>query len=507
MNFAQLAVEAIDRFGEYQSDYFEGQWFTNLQMLKRGQTLATKLQSLGVNSGDRVLVMMHSCMEVPNAFHAIARLGAVSIPIMPQLVAREVRYILENSGAHTAITSPQLAPVVAEASAGLEGFKQVLSFGDSSVDSCNIEDCFDTEEPLSSMADCSRDDLAVLVYTSGTTGNPKGVMLSHGNLIENARAVGQMFDLPPDYRTMMVLPMSHVYGILLMNMANLLGGASAMLPWFDTERALSTIQDFKVQRCSLVPAMMVAMLQHPNRDKYDYSTLERVNGGSAPLPEEVRLAFEAAFDCKVFDGYGQSEATCAVTAFKDGEEFVTGSCGAPVPGVEVCVQDDENNILPSGETGEICTRGPSVMLGYWNNEEATSKAIIDGWLHSGDIGHIDENGYVHITDRKKDLIIKGGENISPREIEEAICKLDGVVEASVYGVPDEKFQEEIAASVICSPSACVDESCVQQHVAQHVNKFKIPKYVEFPEQLPRNSNGKVLKRTLKDQWQSKGPMS
>ena len=147
------------------------------------------------------------------------------------------------------------------------------------------------------------------------------------------------------------------------------------------------------------------------------------------------------------------------------------------------------------------------MLGYWNNAEATSNAIIDGWLHSGDIGHMDEQGYLHITDRKKDLIIKGGENISPREIEEAICRMEGVVEASVYGVPDARFQEEIAASVICGPQVNLDATIVQQHVAQHVNKFKIPRYVEFPSQLPRNSNGKVLKRTLKEQWQSKGTIS
>ena len=298
MNFANLAVEAIEKFGEYPSDFFEGTWYTNTEMVARGKSLATRLQSLGVGPGDRVLVMMHSCMEVPNAFQAIARLGAISIPIMPQLVANEVRYILEDSGAHTAITSPMLAPVVSEASQGLSGFKQVLTFGESDVESLNIDNCFEEQE-YESIAECSADDLAVLVYTSGTTGNPKGVMLSHGNLIENARSVGAMFDLPRDYRTMMVRPMSHVYGILLMNMGFLLGGASAMLPWFDTERALQTIQDFKVERCSLVPAMMVAMLQHPNRDQYDYSSLERISAGSAPLPEEVRVAFEQAFSCRV----------------------------------------------------------------------------------------------------------------------------------------------------------------------------------------------------------------
>ena len=201
------------------------------------------------------------------------------------------------------------------------------------------------------------------------------------------------------------------------------------------------------------------------------------------------------------DGYGQSEATCVVSGYSLDTDPVPGSAGPPIPGVELCVQDDDNQQLPERATGEICVRGPNVMKGYWKNPEATAATVIDGWLHSGDIGHIDENGFVYITDRKKDMIIKGGENISPREIEEAIVKMPEVAEVSVYGVPDEKFQEEIAATVVRMPETNVTEDQIREAAASYVTKFKIPKYVTFTDALPRNSNGKILKRTLRDQWQ------
>jgi long-chain acyl-CoA synthetase len=202
----------------------------------------------------------------------------------------------------------------------------------------------------------------------------------------------------------------------------------------------------------------------------------------------------------VADGYGQSEATCAVTSFRDDEEIVPGSAGRPIDGVEVCVMDDDLKVLGPNQTGEICIRGSIVMNGYWNNPQATAQTIIDGWLHSGDIGHMDENGYVFITDRKKDMIIKGGENISPRQIEEAIHKHPAVAECAVFGVPDERFQEEIAAAVVLKPGQRVTAEEIQALALQHVSKFKNPRFVLFRDQLPKNSNGKILKRKLREEW-------
>jgi len=505
MNTAQLAIDALDRFGEYESQYFEGRWYTNVELMRRAGALASVLQDRGVKPGDRVVVMMHSCLEVPHAFHAIARIGAVIVPLMPQLIAHEVRFIIEDSGAQTVITEPELAPRVVEATQGIAGFRQTLVCGETQLLGCeNLKPLIEAAAPMQTLCDREPNDLAVLVYTSGTTGHPKGVMLSHGNLVSNIEAVAALFDLPRDHRSMMVLPMSHVYGMLLMNLGALMGGVNTMLRRFDPEAALRTIDEFKVERCSLVPTMLVNLIHHPRRANYDVSSLKVVSAGSAPLSEEVRREFERLFDCRVVDGYGQSEATCAVTAFQDEEPFVVGSVGRAVPGVELCVQDDAGQPLPTGQTGEICIRGPSVMLGYWNNEQATRETIVDGWLHSGDVGHMNERGYLFITDRKKDMIIKGGENISPREIEEALYRLPGVAEAAVYGVPDPMFQEEIAATIVVKRGQMVTAADVREHAGLYVTRFKVPKYVLFEEALPKNSNGKVMKRALREAWKE-GP--
>ncbi|MCA9180636.1 MAG: AMP-binding protein, partial [Planctomycetales bacterium] len=487
MNVAQLAIDGLERFGEYNSLFFEGRWYSNFQLMEDYCKLASVLRDLGIKPGDRVVVMMASCPEVPAAFHALARLGAVVVPLMPQLLAREVAYIVENSGAQFVITSADLAPRIAEATADIDGFRQILTIDESGLPACtNLAPLLASASPLTTLCTRSERDLALLVYTSGTTGHPKGVMISHGNLIDNTHAAAKRLDWPPDLRSMMVLPMSHVYGILIMNLGAVLGGVNALLRKFSVEQAFQTIQDFKVERCSLVPTMMVGMIHHPEREKYDVSSLERITGGSAPLTEEVRRRFEELFHCRVYDGYGQSEATCAVCAYENDEPFVQGSAGRPLAGFDVCVQDDDNQIVPVGQTGELCFRGPSVMLGYWNNEEATRRTIIDGWLHSGDIGHIDQRGYMYITDRKKDMMIKGGENISPREIEEIICQLAGVAEVAVLGVPDETYQEEIAAYIVPQAIDLLTREQVLEFLAPQINKFKLPKYINFVPQLPKN---------------------
>lgn len=501
MNVAQLAIDALDRFGEYNSTFFEGSWYSNFQLMESYCKLAEVLQDQGVQPGDRVVVMMASCLEVPAAFHALARIGAIIIPVMPQLVAREVAYIIENSGAEVVITSPDLAPRVVEATQNLSNFRKILVAGEAHHPLCeNLEPRLAQANPLNAICDRRDSDLALLVYTSGTTGHPKGVMISHGNLISNTQAVAKFFDWPRDQRSMQVLPMSHVYGILLMNLGSVLGGVNTMLRKFCVEKALETIQDFQVERCSLVPTMMVGMIHHPEREKYDVSSLKLVTGGSAPLSEEVRRKFAELFDCRVYDGYGQSEATCAVCGYQNDETYVVGAAGRALPGFEVCIQNDQNQTLHAGETGELCVRGPSVMQGYWKNEQATRDAIIDGWLHTGDIGHIDEQGYIYITDRKKDMIIKGGENISPREIEEILFQLPGVAEVAVVGVPDPTYQEEIAAYFVLKPGTQLTEEQVREFAGKQLNRFKIPKYLVFQPQLPKNSNGKVLKRTLREEW-------
>jgi long-chain acyl-CoA synthetase len=285
-----------------------------------------------------------------------------------------------------------------------------------------------------------------------------------------------------------------------MNLGSVTGAITAYLKWFDAVAALAAIEKYQIERAALVPTMLINLSHCPEREKYDTSSLKIITAGSAPLSEEIRLEFQRLYDCRVADGYGQSEASCVVAAYQDDEPVVPGSCGRALPGVTVSVMDDTGRQLPPGETGEICTQGDLVMQGYWGDERATRETIVDDWLHSGDVGHLDENGYLFITDRKKDLIIKGAENISPREIEVAIYGHSAVAECAVFGVPDTKYQEEIAAAIVLKPDQAASAEEISQHVLKYVTKFKKPAFIEFRDSLPKNSNNKILKRTLREQF-------
>ncbi len=501
MNTTQLALDNIARFGEYAATYFEERCLTNVQSYRRACQLATVLRKHGVKGTDKVVVMMLNSPDVAAAFIATWKLGAVTIPVTPMWNAREVRYVLEDSGAQLVITSPELAARLREAAAGLPDFREVVTIGASGVDgSGDIAAELEVAEPYEPVADCQPDELALLLYTSGTTGNPKGVMLSHENLLfiadscyENSKTIGP-------YRSVLVLPLSHIYGVLMMNLGYRYGAASRILRQFDTKQVLQTIQDFKVQRMALVPTMLSYLINHPERERFDVSSLEQVNSGGAPLAESVRLEFERLFGCRVVQGYGMSETAGALTGYQPEEAYRVGSVGRALPDVELCIMDFNQQILELGEVGEICARGRNIMMGYLNKPEATSGAFVDGWLCTGDIGYLDADGYVYITDRKKDLIIKGGENISPREIEEGIYSHPAVAEAAVFGVPDEVYGENIAAAIVLRAGQNLTEAEMKEYIGQYVTRFKVPARIEFLPSLPKNNSGKILKRTLKDQF-------
>ena len=499
MNAGELAYENINRFGEYTALHFEGQKFTNIDRLNYAQRLAAVLRDRGVKPGDVVAVTMNNCPEVPASFQAAWILGAAILPIMPQLVAGELNYILEHSEAVAIITSEELSAKVIEAANGVSTLKHLLVTGNCNLGTASdIRNDVESASPIEALSERSLEDLALLVYTSGTTGKPKGVMQGHSNIVTNAQACEDRLITEPMTTVLHSLPMAHVYGVLMMNVCNLVGAINVLHPGFDTQKVLEDIEKFNVQRIGFVPTMMSYLINFPNLDQYDLSSLERVNSGGASLPNEVRLEFEEKFNCRVSEGWGQSEATCAITSYQEGEDFRPGSAGRAIPGVHICVQDETNTILPTGETGELCVRGPLIMKGYWKNAEATANTIIDGWLHSGDIGHLDEDGYVYITDRKKDLIIKGGENISPREVEEAIYSHPAVAECAVVGIPSKKFGEEICAAISLRQGTEVSEDEIIEHSKQFINKFKAPSRVFFFEELPKSSVGKLLKREVRE---------
>ncbi|MEM1244870.1 MAG: AMP-binding protein [Acidobacteriota bacterium] len=503
MNVGQLSLDNLERFGEYTSLYFGEREISNKERLEAAAALASVLEERGVGVDDKVVVMMPNSPEVTAAFQAAWKLGAVIVPVTPQLGVPEVSYMLEDSGAKTLITSPLLAPLVCEAASGKSC--EVLVLGASEAPgatdiSAELEAAAGAL-PIDHLTPRSADDLALLLYTSGTTGQPKGVMLTHGNLSSNAHSVVQMAtDTEPMERSLAVLPLSHSYGVIVMNAGYLLGGVTVLMPFFKLDEVFENLQKFQIQQFSVVPTMLNYMLNFPERHKYDLSDLKKVGSGGAALPNEIRLAFEKEFDCEVKEGYGMSECAPSATGYLPDEAYRPGSVGRAIPGVSISIRDGQNQELPAHTTGEICIQGPNVMHGYWNKEEATREALEGGWLHSGDVGHMDEDGFVFITDRKKDLIIKGAENISPREIEEAIYHHPGVAEVAVIGLPDETYGETVAAAVHLREGAEATEDDIRAQAAEFVTKFKVPTHVFFTGDLPKSGNGKILKRELREQF-------
>jgi long-chain acyl-CoA synthetase len=290
--------------------------------------------------------------------------------------------------------------------------------------------------------------------------------------------------------------------VLAMHLGAIFGMTWVMEEMFDLERVFAAIQRHRVQLMPVVPTMMSYMLDFPERDSYDTSSLTWLMNGASALPNEVRVECERVFGCQVFDGYGMSECGPSVTGYRSDEEFRPGSVGRPIGGVAVRIVDSLDRVLPPGEQGEICMQGPNVMLGYWRDEEATREALRGGWMHSGDIGWIDEDGYVYITGRKKDLIIKGGENISPKEIEEAIYEHSAVAEAAVVAVPDTTYGDDIWAAVAVGHGKTVTEDEIKDHLSGYVTKFKIPTRVILMEELPKNRVGKIMKRIIRENFAS-----
>ncbi len=504
MNVGQLALDSLEKYGEYTSLHFAQHSFTNVQQAGWAAALAAVLRERGVGTDDRVVVMMPNSPHVTGAFQAVWKLGAVIVPVTPQLGAREVRYLLEDSAAPWVITSPHLAECVAQAASGIGSVKGLLVTGESPV--AGTEDL--TAEiaaaqgsmPIESLAERSDDDLALLLYTSGTTGQPKGVMLTHGNMISNARSTAKLNPgVEPFESNLHVLPLSHSFGVLMMNLGSIFGSVSALLPQFDIPTVFETLERHKVKRMAVVPTMLTYLLSYPERDRYDTSALSEISSGGAALPNDLRMEFERVFDCRVRDGYGMSECAPTATAYYEDDEYRPGSVGRAIPDVDVAILDDDNNELPRGQWGEICIKGPNVMKGYLNKPEATEEALQGGWLHSGDIGFMDEDGFVYITDRKKDLVIKGGENISPREIEEAIWEHPAVAECAVIGLPDAKYGEDLCAVVVLKPGKEASEDDIRVQAAETVTKFKVPTRVVFMNDLPKSGIGKILKRELRAQ--------
>lgn len=508
---AELGRYNRARFGEYVSLVYEypGQErsYTNVEVDSEANRLANALMGLGVKQGDRVLVMMQNNPQVVIGYQALARIGAITIPVLPLLKPPELAYIANNAQPVAILTSTWVLHIVQEGLKEAPSMRHVIVVGQEgdapAPEGASYQlhgyDALIANQPDSMPAvDIKPTDPAVILYTSGTTGRPKGVLLSHRNLISNA--IAGAGDDPEESRgkaTLAVLPLAHAFGITVSNVSYLSGTRTVMVPRFDLEQVFQLIEKHHIAGFAGVPAMFVGMLNYPDAEKYDTSSLEYAVSGSAPLPVSVLEGFEKRFNCPIREGYGLSEATTAVSGHALDMVRKPGSVGKPLNGVEVRVVDEQDHDLPVGEVGELLVRGPNLMQEYYHMPEETAKTLRGGWLYTGDMAKLDEDGYIYIVERKKDLIIRGGLNIYPRDVEEVLMRHPAVMECAVIGVPSERLGEEVLAYVVLQDKKQATAEELMEFSRQYLANYKTPAFVEFIPTLPRNAIGKIDRKVLR----------
>jgi long-chain acyl-CoA synthetase len=500
MNLARLGDENLAKFGEYAALHFEGRDLTNVDQARAASRIAGALRRLGVGPGDRVVVMLPNCPEVIQSYGGIWKAGGVIVPVIFLLGAEEVAHIVTHAEAKVVITASDMLWKVEAQIGALPTLHHVLLV-DGGGDGCTLSLAAQTagEPDRFEAVDRSDDDIAVILYTSGTTGRPKGVALSHGNLAANARSAALLFELDREDWAVAVLPLSHSYGLTLMNAGNILGTRAALLRWFNPEEVLRTIQDFRATAMSGVPTMFVYLLNHGEAGAYDTSSMRVWGSGASPLPVEIVEPFEKKFGGRLMEGYGLTEASPVVSAHRLSGVRKLGSVGQPIPGVAVTIQDDADRVLPAGELGEVCLKGDNVMLGYYRDPAETARTIRGGWLHTGDVGRLDADGFLYIVERKKDLIIRGGFNIYPREVEEVLYAFPQAAEAAVIGMPDPLMGEDVLAFVVLRDGAAATEAEVMAFCETRLARYKCPKQVRFVGALPKSPIGKILRKELRTQ--------
>jgi long-chain acyl-CoA synthetase len=475
------------RLGERAVSYAE------LDRAARG--VATSLAECGVEPGAQIAIMVPNLPDFTVAYYGVLYAGCTVVPLNVLLTAPEVQYHLEDSRASWLVAHPLFAePARAGAAAagvpvvwaGAEGDETLAAWAEA--------------PPASALYPTSADDTAVILYTSGTTGRPKGAELSHSNLLLNASVVvPKLAPITAEDVALATLPLFHSFGqTVVQNGMISLGATFTLLPRFTPADALEIIARDRVTVFAGVPTMYFAILNFARADHFDLSSLRWCLCGGAPMPVEVMKAFEAKYGVSILEGYGLSETSPVASFNVLDRPRKAGSIGYPVWGIEMCIMNEKDEPLPDDEVGEICIRGHNVMSGYWRRPEATREAIRGGWFHSGDVGRRDADGSYFIVDRKKDMIIRGGFNVYPREVEEVLYGHDAIVEAAVIGVPHESHGEEVKAVVALAPGASVTPEEIIAWSKERLAAYKYPRIVEIVDALPKGPTGKILKRELKD---------
>ncbi|MGQ4383766.1 long-chain-fatty-acid--CoA ligase [Streptomyces sp. SAS_270] len=490
-NLAEFLVRTASRYAERPALRLGTAVTSYAELDRLSAQTAALLRAQGLRDGDRVALMLPNVPEFVVLYYGILRAGGIVVPMNPLLKARETEYQLRDSGA-VLLVEWHLAPGEGGQGAAAAGVRRFV------VEPAAFDSLLTEQEPRHEVAATAEDDVAVLLYTSGTTGVPKGAALTHAGLRHNTEvnAVDVQQATPQDV-FVGCLPLFHIFGqVCTMNAAVHSGALLTLVPRFDAQSVLDIIARDRATVFQGVPTMYAALLQCPDTADADVSGLRMCISGGASLPVEVLHGFERRFGCMVLEGFGMSETSPVVTFNQPHRPRKPGSIGTPIRDVEVRLLDDDDQDVALGEVGELAVRGPNLMKGYWNRPQDTAAAIPDGWLRTGDLARQDDEGYLYIVDRKKDLVIRGGYNVYPREVEEVLNEHPAVALAAVLGVPDERLGEEVAAAIVLRPGTSATTDELQHFVKERVAPYKYPRHLWLVDALPMGPSGKILKREI-----------
>lgn len=495
-----LLADASASRGDATFLFFEEREIGYREMYDEARSVASGLAALGMRSGDRLALLLPNVPEFLTAWFGAALAGVVVVPINPAFKREELRYILKNCGASGIVTTPERRDDVEAIGGGLPALQTRLLVGAGPIPrGWRALAALASEDSTAPLEVLSPDDPAAIIYTSGTTGHPKGVVLTHANYHFDTWSLTTHLATTPRDRFLCFLPLFHVNAqVVSVLSAVLSGGGLILLREFKPQQFFETIARHRATTFSAVPTVYAILNTLPEADRHDLSSLRYCVCGAAPMPVEVFETFERKFDATIVEGYGLSEATCGNCVNPVGENEVRkiGSIGIPLPGQEMAIVDDEGRPLPDGQIGEIVIRGDAVMKEYFANPEATAEALAGGWLHTGDLGTRDADGYYFVVGRKKEMIIRGGENIYPKEIEEVIYRHPDVQEAAVIGIPDEVWGEIVCACVVPKENASPSVDAIRALCAENLADFKVPVRVELFASFPKTATGKIQKNKI-----------
>jgi len=495
MNISQILLNSAEKYPQHPAIIFRDKPISFYELAEKVKEKAVGLRKYGILNGSHVGLMIGNKPEYVVAYFACVALGATVIPINPLFKENEISYILNDSEAMAVIVDEIGLAEVKKAQSMLSTVKMVISLQqDNSFIPWNDVQGFASDFFLESK---NPDDHAQIIYTSGTTGRPKGAIITHGNLEWMTETCTKMTEVTHEDRVLVVLPLFHAYAKLQGLLQCVLKGSTIYLEErFIPEVILQKIADYKITIYLGVPTMYTMFLSLPKIHELDFSNLRLAGCGGASLPMEIMERVNKAMGVELGEGYGQTESTVMISCFPPNSEKQYGSVGLPLPGIDLKIVEPSGREVPIGEVGEIIFRGPNTMKGYYKKEEETNDTIKDGWVYTGDLGRQDERGFLYIVDRKKDMIIRGGYNVYPREVEEVLYTHPDIVECAVIGESDPVFGEEVAAYIVTKVNKSPDE--IVTYCKQHLVHYKVPRKIYFLAELPKTATGKILKTPLKN---------